>query len=161
MVQLTEAEAKRINRQNRSSYETGLGDRIRTLESGVATADPASAGKVPIYDDTGALAPQSVTGDVTIDTSGVTSIGADKVLEGMVKVKTISVTIAAGSATGTVTDADAVDGVILGVYPSADAGSAIKSVALTAGSGKIDVELLSNQAVETPATVQVVVLQAA
>lgn len=159
MTQLTTAEANYANKMNPAAKKIGLGTRIRALE-GAANYVTGTEAQVPICGADGVPDAKTISGDISVNASGVTTIGANKVLKAMVKYKTISVTIAAEASTGTTTDADAVNGVILGVYPSADAGSAVKSVALTAGTGKIDVALVSAQAAETPATIQVVVLRA-
>ena len=159
MAQMTQDEANAVNGMNPPAQREGLGDRLRTLE-GTSLPATGTEAQIPICGTDGVPAPKTMSGDATITKDGAVAVGDNKILKKHLKTKTIAVTIAAEASTGTVTDADAINGAILGVYPSAAAGSAIKSVALTAGSGKIDVEMVSAQAAATPATIQVVVLRA-
>ncbi len=117
-------------------------------------------GKIFVGGADGAAAEQSINGDVAISSTGEATIQPDSVDTGKLKVVTRDVTIAAEAASGNVTNAEDINGVILGHYPKTSVDSAIESIALTAESGQITVTLNAAQAGETPATVSVVVLQA-
>ena len=96
-----------------------------------------------------------------LEADGVTQakIGDDAAGAAELKVVVRDVTVAAEAATGTVTNAADANGVILGHYVS-NVGNAVKTIALTAGTGKIDVTLAAAQAAGQTAHVYVVVLQA-
>jgi hypothetical protein len=117
-------------------------------------------GKIFVGGADGAAAEQTMSGDVAISSTAEATIQPDSVDTGKLKVVTRDVTIAAEAASGNVTNAADINGVILGHYPKTSVDSAIESIALTAESGQITVTLNANQAAETPATVSVVVLQA-
>lgn len=117
-------------------------------------------GKIFVGGADGAAAEQTMSGDVAISSTAVATIQPDSVDTGKLKVVTRDVTIAAEAASGNVTNAADINGVILGHYPKTSVDSAIESIALTAESGQITVTLNAPQAAETPATVSVVVLQA-
>lgn len=79
---------------------------------------------------------------------------------GELKIVERNITIDGEAAIGSVTNAADVNGIILGVIPYAACESPIKDVSFTPDTGAIQVELMSAQSAETPATVTAVVLQA-
>lgn len=117
-------------------------------------------GKIFIGGADGAAAAQSINGDATLANTGALTIANDAIGAAKLKVVERNITIAGGAASGTVTNAADIDGVILGVIPYAACESPIKDVTFTVGTGAIQVELISAQGAETPATVTAVVLQA-
>ena len=85
-------------------------------------------------------------------------VADDAVGAAQLKVVVRDVTVANGAATGTVTNAADIDGVIIGVVPKSGVDSAVAAATLTAVSGKIDVTVVTNQTGD--GVVSVVVLQA-
>lgn len=117
-------------------------------------------GKIFVGGADGAAAEQSINGDATLANTGALTIANDAIGAAKLKVVERNITIAGGAASGTVTNAADINGVILGVIPYAACESPIKDVTFTVGTGAIQVELISAQGAETPATVTAVVLQA-
>lgn len=117
-------------------------------------------GKVFIGGADGAAAEQSISGDATLANTGALTVANDAIGAAKLKVVERNITIAGGAASGTVTNAADIDGVILGVIPYAACESPIKDVTFTTETGAIQVELMSAQGAEVPATVTAVVLQA-
>lgn len=117
-------------------------------------------GKIFVGGADGAAAEQSISGDATLANTGALTVANDAIGAAKLKVVERNITIAGGAASGTVTNAADIDGVILGVIPYAACESPIKDVTFTTGTGAIQVELMSAQGAEVPATVTAVVLQA-
>lgn len=117
-------------------------------------------GKIFVGGADGAAAEQSINGDATLANTGALTIANDAIGAAKLKVVERNITIAGGAASGTVTNAADINGVILGVIPYAACESPIKDVTFTVGTGAIQVELISAQGAETPATVTAGVLQA-
>jgi len=161
MAQLTTAEAKRINRQNRSSYETGLGDRVRELEGGsIATG---TEGQVPICDASGVPTPKTLSGDISNTADGVVTVGNDKIIEPKLKVVNRDLTIAAEATSATVTNAADIDGFLGQAHftaASADAtANEIVSVRFVPSTGALTVTV--NVAATAETVVRVPIIQAA
>ena len=161
MVQLETGEASEINKMCPTSRKYGIGDRVRALESG-SNVPTGTEAQIPIAGTDGVMASKTVSGEATITKDGAVALtpAANRILKSMVKIKTIVVTVIGGASTGTITDATAINGAILGVYPATNTLSAIKSAALTAVSGKIDIVLNTAQTAGQDATIAVVVLEA-
>ena len=68
------------------------------------------------------------------------------------------VTVAGNSATGTVTDTDFIDGVIMGAYAKSGVDSNVKAVALNTTTGEVTVTLKTAQGEGVDAVVTVMVL---
>jgi len=122
--------------------------------------DDLADGKILIGDSEdrpGAVAP---SGDVTIANDGTTTIGADKVVSGMVRIKAVQVTVAGESSTGQTVDEEVIDGEVLG-FTCSNTESAIKTISFTPASGTIDVALNSAQGVGQDAVITVNILQTA
>lgn len=125
-------------------------------------------GKVIVYNGSQVATAVAMSGDVTIAANGAVTIANDAVEQAMVaddavgaaqlKVVVRDVTVAGGASTGTVTNAADINGVVLGVRPS-NAESAVKTVALTAVDGKLDVTMNSAQAGGQDAHIFVSILQ--
>lgn len=126
----------------------------------LAKMDDLADGEIIIGDGDdrpGAVAP---AGDVTIANDGTTTIGADKVVSGMVRLKAVQVTVAGESSTGQTVDSDVIDGEVLG-FTCSNTESAIKTISFTPASGTIDVTLNSSQSQGEDAVITVNVLQVA
>jgi len=83
MTQLTAAQAKKINKDSLANSPkelggVGLGDRVRTLESGTTYVTGTEA-QIPVCGADGVAAPKTISGDTTITKDGVISVGANKV----------------------------------------------------------------------------------
>lgn len=78
MVQLTVDEANAVDLMNPPAKRVGLGTRVRALE-GTALPATGTEAQIPICGADGVPAQKSVSGDITINTDGVTAIGAGKV----------------------------------------------------------------------------------
>ncbi len=162
MVQLTTAEAKRINRENRSSYETGLGDRVRELE-GNEVIVVGTEGQVPICDANGVPTPKTFSGDISNTADGVVTVGNDKIIEPKLKVVNRDLTIAAEATSATVTNEEDIDGFLGQAHftaASADAtATEIVSVRFVPSTGALTVTV--NAAATAETVVRVPIIQAA
>jgi len=102
----------------------------------------------------------AISGDITISSDGTATIGSDKVVSGMIRLKAVDVTVAGESSTGQTVDAEIIDGEILG-FTVSNTESAVKTISFTPASGTIDVTLNSAQGVGQDAVITVNVLQLA
>jgi hypothetical protein len=126
---------------------------VQTSASDITLAD----GKVLIGNASGVAAAQDMGGDVIIDHSGTTTIGAGKVKKTKVAYKSVAVTVLADATSGSSSDdADLVGGEILGIYPTSNQDQLVDSVAID-GNGAITVTL--GAAATADNTFKVVVLR--
>lgn len=132
--------------------------------------DASGAGMFIVTNSSNVPTYVQMTGDASINSAGAISLsdnsveqanlGDDAVGVAELKIVERNITITGGEASGTVTNAADIDGIILGVIPSDACENAIKDVTFTTDTGAIQVELTAAQSAETPATVTAVVLQA-
>jgi len=191
MTQLTVAQAAYVNKMNPAAKKVGLGTRLRAVEGGsIATGTEA---QVPICDAEGVPTPKAISGDVTIDASGAVSIGNDKItnakmaddaigtaeiaddavksaqvadeaiLEPHLKIVNRDVTIQAGQASATVTNAADINGFLGQAHFTAaipdQTAVKIVSVRFVPDTGALTVTVDGNAAAAT--IVRVPVIQAA
>jgi hypothetical protein len=67
-----------------------LGSLLSTIETNASSSQALASGKVFVGNSSNAPVARTLSGDVTVDNTGVTAIGAGKVLESMVQVPTTS-----------------------------------------------------------------------
>lgn len=162
MTQLTTTEAARINRQNRSSYETGLGDRVRALE-GESNIPTGTEAQVPICAADGVPEPKTVSGDLTNNAAGAFTVGNDKITEPKLKIVNRDLTIAADETSATVTNAADINGFLGQAHFTAESADAtavkIDSVRFVPATGALTVTVSAAATAET--VVRVPVIQAA
>ena len=132
--------------------------------------DASGAGMFIVTNSSNVPTYVQMTGDASINSAGAISLsnnsveqanlGDDAVGVAELKIVERNITIDGGAASGSVTNAEDINGVVIGVIPYAACESPIKDVSFTVGTGAIQVELMSAQSAGTPATVTAVVLQA-
>ena len=144
--------------QNEINVMDGAGEVELTMLDSADTAGKiivANASKVPAY--------VALSGDVTNNSSGVTAIGANKVLAGMAKVATRDLEVAIGASSATATNAADISGVVLGACFTAASPDAtateITSIRFVPTTGALTVTVNANATAAT--TVRVTILQAA
>lgn len=155
-------------RKAKYGSDKSLSDRVDALDgageveqSMIENAD--AAGNILVANASKVFTDVTMSGDVTINSSGVTSIGANKVLAGMTKVATRDLEVAIGAASATATNAADISGVVLGACftdasPDATA-TEITSVRFVPTTGALTVTVNANATAAT--TVRVTILQAA
>lgn len=132
--------------------------------------DASGSGMIIVTDGDKSPAYVQMTGDASISNAGAVSLSDNSVEQanmsddsiGVAELKIVErdITIDGGAAIGSVTNAEDIDGVVIGVIPSADCETPIKNVSFATDTGAITVELMSAQSAGVPATVTAVVLQA-
>lgn len=163
VIELIYAELSELD--TRISTMDGAGEiPIENLE------DASGSGMIIVTDGNKAPAYVQMTGDASISNAGAVSLSNNSVEQanmsddsiGVAELKIVerNITINAEAASGSVTNAEDINGVVIGVIPYAACESPIKDVSFTVGTGAIQVELMSAQSAGTPATVTAVVLQA-
>lgn len=144
--------------QNEINTMDGAGEIEQSM---IENAD--TAGNILVANSSKVFADVAMTGDVTITNAGVTSIGANKVLAGKVKVATRDLEVAIGASSATATNAADIGGVVLGACFTAASPDAtateIRSVRFVPTTGALTVTVNANATAAT--TVRVTILQAA
>jgi len=158
-----------------SSFAKMVFDDLNTLEGRVSALDGAgeveltmlesadTAGKIIVANASKVPTYVTMSGDVTNNSSGVTAIGANKVLAGMAKVATRDLEVAIEESSATATNAADIGGVVLGACFTAASpdvtATEITSVRFVPTTGALTVTVNANATAAT--TVRVAILQAA
>lgn len=135
---------------------TGITDKGITLEK----LEDGTAGYLIVVGADGVPAYVALSGDALISAAGLLSLADDVVGVDQSKFVQRDITIAAEAASGTVTNAADIGGMLIGWIPKTSVDSAVQSIAFDNATGQLTATLKAAQAAGTPATITATILQA-